>query len=186
MRNRVLVAVMLAGLVTTVWAVPASADDLSGVTFSPKSVTAGGTINFNGFANCPGSPTVTFDVLDPANNPVAVINPPDGQQNNTPMQIPGNAASGSDTVKGFCTNSGASTAVTLGTLTVTAAPAPTTTTTTTAPPASTTTTTTAPAPTTTTTVAPTPAPTTTTTRPPSTITPAPAATPVTAPPTFTG
>ena len=183
MRVRLLVAVLLVGFATVLWSVPASADDLSGVTFTPKAVTAGGTINFNGFANCPGSPTVTFFVVDPSNTPVAQINPPDGQQNNTPMQIPGTAGSGNDTVKGYCTGSGASTAVTLGTLAVTAAPAPTTTTTT--PP--TTTTTAAPSPTTTTTVAPAPAPTTTTTTaPPSVISPAPAATPVTATPTFTG
>ncbi|HEX5266888.1 MAG TPA: hypothetical protein VFW24_08945 [Acidimicrobiales bacterium] len=170
---------------------PARADDLSGVTFTPHSVQAGGQIFFNGFANCPGSPTVTLLVVDPANNPVAQIQPPDGAQNNTPMTIPGSAKAGSDTVKGYCTNSGPSTAVTLGTLTVTAPPAATTTTT------STTTTTVVPGTTTTTgppaaTTTPTSPSTTTTTTPPSSGggsgggSVAPAATAVTARPTFTG
>lgn len=192
MRRGLMAGLVVAGVGIGVFvAQPARADDLSGVTFTPHTVQAGGQIFFNGFANCPGSPTVTFLVVDPANNPVAQIQPPDGQQNNTPMTIPGSAKAGSDTVKGYCTGSGPSTAVTLGTLTVTAPPSTTTTTSTTT--SSTTTTTQAPATTTTTTQSTTPSTTTTTTAPASTSTGpssgpsiAPAAPAVTARPSFTG
>ena len=194
MRRRIMAGLLVAGVGVGVFvAQPARADDLSGVTFTPHTVQAGGQIFFNGFANCPGSPTVTFFVVDPSNNQVAQIQPPDGQQNNAPMTIPGSAAAGSDTVKGYCTGSGPSTAVTLGTLTVTAPPSSTTTTSTTT--SSTTTTTQAATTTTTTrsTTTTTTGSTTTTTPPPSLIATlggsggaAPAATAVTARPSFTG
>jgi hypothetical protein len=196
MRRGIIAGLVVAGVGGGVLlAQPARADDLSGVTFTPHSVQAGGQIFFNGFANCPGSPTVTFSVTDPSGHQVAQIQPTDGQQNNTPMSIPGSASPGNDTVKGYCTGSGPSTAVTLGTLTVTAPPGATTTTSTTT--SSTTTTTvvsTTPTTSASTTTTTTPGSTTTTAAPPSSTggggspggAVAPPATPMAANPSFTG